>query len=470
MFNFGRLFSFFAPPKAITQLPNGQIENAYKKSRILVFSGIFLGYGASYLVRSTSFSLAMPYLREIYGFNNYQLGMVITWFSIAYGFSKFLMGNVSDRSNPKYFLAFGLIVPSLIALTFGFCGWIYGSINTLFILMFISGWGNGMCYPPCVRVLAHWYSVKERGLIMSAWNISHNLGGCAVAPLALLAVKLSNDWHSIFYFPATLTIILTLIVLATVKDTPQSVGLPSIEDYHSKKYLNTEFSKGLEEQLSNPKEENELSVKEILFKHILNNKAIWYLSFANIFVYFVRFGISSWIPMYLYMNKGINFKGQATAVLLFELAGIPAMMICGYLSDKFFRNRRTPVIIFSMVLVIFAILLYWLNPVGNAYLDYIAIIGIGFLIYGPVVMIGMQAVDVVYKKAVGTATGLTGFFGYILGTAGASAYIGDVVDKYGWDAGFKLLIGACVLAIIFLIPIWNVGGEDYKIRYPENSH
>ncbi|EKE01493.1 MAG: hypothetical protein ACD_21C00119G0004 [uncultured bacterium] len=460
---FTRLFHIFNPPPPITQLPLEVIDSEYKRHRRVVFAGIFAGYGVSYLVRQNLFSLAMPHLVE-QGFSKGELGLILTAFSIAYGFSKFLMGNVSDRSNPKYFLAAGLILSTIAAFIFGFAGWVYGSIAAMFALMFISGWGNGMCYPPCGRVLAHWFTVKERGLVMSAWNVAHNLGGGIVGPLAILGMAIFGDWHSIFYFPAMIVAVFIVMVLMTVRDTPQSVGLPSIEDYHSKDYIKKHAVEVATKEI-----EEELTAKEIFFKHIFNNRAIWFLSIANIFVYFVRFGVLSWAPTYLAEVKGFNFKGQGWAVFLFEYAGIPAMMLCGYLSDKFFRNRRTPIIIICMILNIFAILLYWLNPPGHYMIDNIALISIGFLIYGPVMLIGMQALDVVYKKAVGTATGLTGFFGYMGGTVCASALMGYMVQYFGWDTGFIMLIAACVLSIVFLIPIWNVGGEDHKVHHHKHN-
>ena len=454
---FTKLFSIFNPPPHIEQLHHEVIDKEYKKHRRMVFAGIFVGYGASYLVRKNLFSLAMPYLVK-QGFSKSQLGLVLTAFAVSYGFSKFLMGNISDRSNPKYFLAAGLIVSTLIAFIFGFSDWAYSSVIMMFILMLISGWGNGMCYPPCGRVLAHWYSVKERGLFMSIWNVSHNLGGGIVGPLAILGVSVCGAWQSLFYFPATIVAVFTVMVLMTVKDTPQSIGLPSIEDYHSKSYMKKHAAE-IKEKLI----EEELTAKEIFFKHIFNNKAIWFLSIANIFVYFVRFGVSDWVPTYLSEIKGFNFKGQGWAVLVYEFAGIPAILLCGYLSDKFFRNRRTPVIIICMVLATFAVLLYWLTPLGYPIIDYVSIFCLGFLTYGPVVLIGMQALDVVYKKAVGTATGLTGFFGYMGGTVCANAVMGYVVQYFGWDAGFIMLLVACVLTILCLIPICNVGGEDYNV-------
>jgi len=78
------------------------------------------------------------------------------------------------------------------------------------------------------------------------------------------------------------------------------------------------------------------------------------------------------------------------------------------------------------------------------------LIGIGFFIYGPVMLIGVHALDLAPKKAAGTAAGFTGLFGYVGGAVSASVIIGYAVDNAGWDAGFALIMGACVLAIVLL--------------------
>ena len=85
-----------------------------------------------------------------------------------------------------------------------------------------------------------------------------------------------------------------------------------------------------------------------------------------------------------------------------------------------------------MLFVILAILVYWFNPAGNILIDNLALIAIGFLIYGPVMMIGLQAADMVPRVATGGATGLTGLLGYLIGSAGAGAFMGLMVDLYGW--------------------------------------
>ena len=51
-------------------------------------------------------------------------------------------------------------------------------------------------------------------------------------------------------------------------------------------------------------------------------------------------------------------------------------------------------------------------------------------------MIGLQAADLVPRVATGTATGLTGLFGYLLGSASAGYVMGKLVDVFGWDGWF----------------------------------
>ena len=101
-----------------------------------------------------------------------------------------------------------------------------------------------------------------------------------------------------------------------------------------------------------------------------------------------------------------------------------------------------------MVLTTICLVAYWLNPPGNPGFDIAMLIAIGFLIYGPVMLIGVFALDLVPKKAAGTAAGFTGLFGYVGGSVSANVLIGYSVDRWGWDAGFMLIIGACIMAIV----------------------
>ena len=104
--------SIFSPAPHIERLPEAQIDSTYKRLRHEVFAGTFIGYATFYLIRQ-NFSLAVPYMIAEYGYTKADLGIVMTILSVAYGVSKFVMGNASDRSNPKYFSTVGLLLSAL---------------------------------------------------------------------------------------------------------------------------------------------------------------------------------------------------------------------------------------------------------------------------------------------------------------------------------------------------------------------
>ncbi|MFQ3198380.1 MAG: OPA family glycerol-3-phosphate transporter-like MFS transporter [Paraglaciecola sp.] len=432
------MFGIFTPAAHRSRLPAEEVDAEYKKLRWQIFLGIFVGYAGYYLVRK-NFSLAMPFLIEEQGFSKGELGIALSAVSIAYGLSKFLMGSVSDRSNPRYFLMTGLLISSGIMFVFGFVPWATESIAAIFVLLFLNGWAQGMGWPACGRTMVHWYSGNERGRTVSFWNIAHNVGGGLIGPLFIVGMAWFNDWHSVFYVPAALASLIAVFIFLTLRDTPQSCGLPSIEEQRNDYPLDYD-----------QKHEQEFSAKQIFLSYVLNNKLLWYIAVANAFVYLIRYGVLDWAPTYLHEVKDFSFDNSSWAYFLYEWAGIPGTLLCGWISDTWFKGRRAPAAILYMVLVLVAVVVYWLNPPGQPAIDIAALMAIGFLIYGPVMLIGLYALELVPKKAAGTAAGLTGLFGYLGGAVVANIVLGYTVDYFGWNGGFILLVGGCICAIVLI--------------------
>lgn len=171
----------------------------------------------------------MPYLIE-QGFSKGDLGFALSGISIAYGISKFIMGSVSDRSNPRVFLPAGLILSASVMLIMGFVPWATSSIMIMFVLLFLCGWFQGMGWP----LWPHNGSLvvtKERGGIVSIWNCAHNVGGGIPPLLFILGMAWFHDWKAALYMPALAAILVAIIAFALMRDTPQSCGLPPIEEY-----------------------------------------------------------------------------------------------------------------------------------------------------------------------------------------------------------------------------------------------
>lgn len=433
------VFKLYKPAPFIERLPDEAVDAEYKRARAQMLTTIFVGYAGYYLVRA-NINVAKPYLISELHFSKTDVGLLAASLTVAYGLSKFIMGNVSDRSNPRYFLATGLIASALVNLVFGFLP----GLSLMVAFWFLNGWFQGMGWPPCGRTMVHWFSDAERGTKMAIWNLAHNVGGMLAPLIASYSLLFFHTWQSAFCVPAVLAMITGVIVLIFMRDTPQSVGLPPIEEYKNDYPVSA-----VEDR------ERELTGSEILFKYVLNNQFLWIFAAANVLVYIVRYGVVNWCPTYLTEVKGYTITDSAWQSSLYELAGIPGMLFSGWASDKLFHGRRSPVMVIFMALVIGAVVVYWLNPSGNYLVDSFALTAIGFLIYGPVMLIGVAALDLVPKKAAGTAAGLTGLFGYVGATA-AELGIGIVVQHHGWNTGFMVIIGAAILACLLLLLTWNV--------------
>src|SRR4026208_53230 len=108
-------------------MPELDVDRAYRQHRRSAYAGIFVGYASYYLVRNT-LALAIPdILKEYPQHSKADLGWALTGLSISYGISKFLMGSVSDRTNPKYFLPLGLLLSSAVMFVSGTAKAMYAS-------------------------------------------------------------------------------------------------------------------------------------------------------------------------------------------------------------------------------------------------------------------------------------------------------------------------------------------------------
>ncbi len=432
------MITALAPAPAAPPLPPDRIAPAYRRLRVQVFAAIFVGYAAYYLVRN-NLALAIPdILKEHPEYSKAMLGLALTGLSIAYGLSKFLMGSVSDRSNPRVFLPLGLLLSCAIVLVCGTVKAVYSSLFVLITLQTLNGWVQGMGWPPCGKTLVHWFGTRERGRTVALWNVAHNVGGALVAMLAVAGVALFHDWGAKLYFNALIAAVVALVVYVLLRDTPQSCGLPPVEEFRND--YPTDYT---------PDHERTMTFREIFLGHVLNNGYLWAIAVANAFVYFVRYGVVNWIPTYLETAKGFSFKQSSMGWALYEWAAIPGTIACGWVSDRVFKGRRAPATILFMSLTLVAVVVYWLNLHGPLWVDYAALIAIGFLIYGPIMIIGLHALDLVPKKAAGTAAGFTGFFGYVFGSAIAGTGVGWIADRWGWSGVFVTMVACCVLTIAF---------------------
>lgn len=106
-----------------------------------------------------------------------------------------------------------------------------------------------------------------------------------------------------------------------------------------------------------------------------------YVSLVDVFVYMVRFGMISWLPIYLLTEKHFSKEQMSIAFLFFEWAAIPSTLLAGWLTDKLFKGRRMPLAMICMALIFVCLIGYWKSESLLMVTIFAAIVGC--LIYVP---------------------------------------------------------------------------------------
>jgi OPA family sugar phosphate sensor protein UhpC-like MFS transporter len=434
------LLKFFKPAEHKPEIADKEkVNSLFKYWRLRTFAGMYMGYVFYYFTRK-SYTFAMPLLMADSSLNLSlgQLGILGSVLSMTYGLSKFFSGVMADKSNPRYFMAFGLILTGLCNIAFGM-----SSSVALFTLFWgLNGWFQGWGWPPCAKLLTSWYSQKERGRWWGLSSTSHSVGGALIPIIAAICANLWG-WRYAMYMPGAMCIVVGLILIKVLRDTPQSLGLPSVERW--KNEISDQKAK---------EDDQDLSVKEILMNYVLKNKSLWLLGVAYFFVYIIRQAINDWSLLFLMQSKGYSSIAASGGVFWFEMGGVLGALLAGWTSDRLFQGRRGPVNVLFCVGVVFALVTMLFIPSNSLILHYIVTFIVGIMIFGPQMLIGIAAVEIAHKKAAASANGFIGWLAY-LGAACAGYPIGKVIEIWGWGGFFTILSCCGVLAVLLLSPFWK---------------
>ncbi|MBS0287905.1 MAG: MFS transporter [Proteobacteria bacterium] len=431
-----------APYQPITK-SKAEIDSDYRYWRIRICYSIFVGYAIFYFTRK-SFTFAMPYMAADLGFSKSELGLLGSILYISYGISKFVSGVMSDRSNPRFFMATGLMITGILNILFGMSSsfWLFA------VFWGLNGWFQAWGWPACCKQLNYWFDQSERGLWYSICSTSHNLGG-ALIPLLAVFCAVTFGWRYAMFVPAFCSIIMGLILINRLRDVPRTLGLPTVEDYKQKNHhISNEAC-----DVSHTKH-SLLSVREILFHQVLNNKYVWIFSLSYFFVYVVRTAINDWTVFYLTEAKGMADMLASSGVFWFEVGGFVGMIAAGWGSDYFWKGNRVPVMVICALGLIGSLFGLMYVPENQTFIDMTLLALIGAFVFGPQMIVGLAAAEFVDKRAAATSNGFAGTLGYF-GAATAGYPIGRMIDSFGWDGFFISMLVSSAIILLMLLPLWS---------------
>ena len=290
----------------------------FRRWQIRTLVGAMFGYAAFYFVRK-NLSFAMPAMQSDLGISKAELGIFLTLHGLLYGVSRFVNGMWADRANARYFMVAGLLLSVGANVFFGFSS----TVLLLGVAWMINGWVQGMGFPPCCRLMTHWFRPERLASTMSVWNTSHSIGAALASVACGYFVLLG--WRWCFFGPAILCTLAGLILFIVLRDTPRSVGLPEISTGEAAPEAGEDRSSA--------------DYQAFVRNQVFLNPFIWLISLANFFVYILRFAILDWGPTLLKEMKHFPVQKSGWMVGAFEVSGIIGMLLAGWITDRVFRGR-----------------------------------------------------------------------------------------------------------------------------------
>lgn len=390
------------------------------QKRVYLFIGVTLAYMTYYFLRK-NFSIAIPYLENT--ISKDQLGLVLSATSLAYGISNFLMGIITDFINPKKFLLFGLSISILVNIIFGLAP-VQNSIIIMFLLMFINGFAQGIGYPTSSKIIStNAKSSKEQNTIVTVWSLGQNIGGGLMSPLATFGIGIISyfsiisifDYKGVFLFPAIISLVFMLITYLLFRS-------PSIETL----------------SLINKKEDFKFSNFKNYTGKLLKNKFFLMIIFLNIIAYFIRYAILDWSPLLLSEVKHINSAHSSMLYMLYEWLGSLGTLLFSFILNKL-KSKDAPLLvaIFFIFIVITTVSYFYLS-LPHIILGLIFVC-IGLLVYGPLLYVNIETMTQFSTEYIGTAIGLLGFGGNVIGAFSANFIVGFLIQQ-SWQITYLFIL------------------------------
>ncbi len=438
-------------PSAV-KVPPDKVDGEYKRLRSRTFWGVTASYALYYVCRMTLSVVKQPLIDEGI-FTASQLGVIGSAMLFVYAFGKFLNGFIADYCNIRRFMMAGLLVSAVINLVMGVLGFLQGWMPSM-LLFFIfavvwglNGWTQSMGSPPGVISLSRWYPLSRRGTFYSIFSATPYLGKFLSFIITGMVVGWVG-WEYGFLFSALAGLLGVVVIILFVSDTPESCGLPSVQELSGEA----------------PRKTDSMQTKE-LQKMVMRHPGIWVIALSSAFVYIAQYAVSGWGVLFLQKDKGFSLASATQIIAFSEAFGIAGTVLAGWLSDRIFKGSRVLPVLISGILCLLSLSVFLY--IDGGYAMNIVFVSVFSLSIGVVycIVAGLMALDIVPRKATGAALGLVGISSYM------AAGIQDLVSGFmiggqatrsmdegiGYDFGpvSWFWLGACLLSFVIPVVAWN---------------
>lgn len=434
----------------------------------------FLGllYAAYYLCRY-NLSTVTPEMAKELGYNNQQTGQMSTARDLGYAVGTFVNGLFADALGGKQSMAIGALATIVLNLAFGWYS-TWGLDAAVLLVGFVvirlfDGYGQAFGSPGMVKINTAWFRRTERGQFSGIFGAMIQLGAISVNQLskyllggfsfALFGVAFFTigklDWRTMFVVPPIILAVILVVSWLTVRNTPEDAGYSIPVDPGAR-------------DIETPAPQPPLSV---VFATIASNPLVWVNAAAYFCTGFVRRATDFWAFKYLDNVWHVGKQDPAFGWMGFLLpaSAVVGSFAAGWLSDKVFRSRRSPVaaLLYGLETVVIAASVWILgySPYASVTVACTALVLISLTCNTSHSIIGSAAVmDIGGRHMAGFALGVINSFQYF-GAILAGSVLGRLIDedKEKWIPLFAAMLPFSLLATVLMAVLaWRTRGREVR--------
>ncbi len=405
----------------------------------------------------TSFGVIRADLSETFGLNATQFSLISSMYFYTYVACQIPVGILADRIGVRKVVGTGCLITAVGTALFAAAP----SFPLACLGRALVGMGVSAGVLCSMKLYTQWFKEGEVTTVNGVGNLFGTMGGLvAQTPLAMLVGALT--WRVTFGGAAVISLVISLLCFAVMRDSPESMGLPSIAE--------------IEGRPRRAKAESGLRVGETL-RRIFSNRHMWLL----FFIMPVMFGsvtlfTGTWGVTYVQEVFSLNTVEAAVYTSITAVGMAVSNPVICFLSDRMHSRKKPLVTVVALALVIWLLLGY-----GDGLIKSTGTLGIVMFLFGctngalPILFAIVREVnDPAY---VGMSIGVSNTFGMLSSTV-FPVICGSIIDANPHLQGallfrraFLFVVVLVAAALVCSLLTKETGGRNiYHMEHPAESN
>ncbi len=399
---------------------------------------MLLSFGLTYLFfynGRQNINLVMTQMAEGLGSSTAALGVVSSALFWCYAFGQLINGRLGAFFGYKRFMIFGVIASAVINIIISF----QTSITVIAVLWGLNGFFQSTVWANGLGVLNKWWPKEKRGFASGLATAFTGLAQVVTYLTILLCLDWNPEWgwRAAFRYPMIPMLLMLIAFAAFFKEKPEDVGLAPFEE------PDTSAAKR-DEELSRQIEERGLLYP---YKVLFCEPKVLVFCLISAIAGVGRYGLLTWIPTYFTEALGLSIKDGIFSSILLPIGQACAMFLFPLITDKVFRGKREPMLIFASVITFLGMLCFPFIKNQLPASIMLFVLGVFAMVTG---VIWAIAGDIGGRAFSSTIVGVLDWAVY-MGAAIQAIVFGFVKDSFGWPAVFVTI--GCLYIILLVLTL-----------------